>query len=409
MLRKFVFGVMIVSFCTVFGCKISGTVEKDGVGFKGITVNLNDNQKQTTTTDSNGNYEFGFVFPGLYRVTVENCDTIPEDKTVDKLKQPFETVADVDFSIPEKVWEGDYYPADHDGSLEDLTGYTSVTGFLYIAETDMTDLKGLECLETVGAEDSEGGVFIGINDSLASLDGLNNLKSVKFLFIQGCSTLTSVDALESLTNVSETMYIAETDLTTLEGLDNLTMVGGALFIVLNNSLTTVDGLENLSSIGSLGAGGGESQTDCLFLVGNPLLQNVNGLSSLESVENELNIVANGSLTDLNGLNNLTQVGSLGIGFDEGICGDDTCTSGPLDNPLLTSLSGLNNLETVENNLWINANSGLTDLGLTSLTTVGGDFSITDNVELCEDLATTLQAQATISGTTIISGNKTTCP
>ncbi len=402
MLRKVGLLIVAVSLLMVFGCKISGTVQKDGIGFKGITIKLNDNEMLTTTTDSNGYYEFDFVFPGLYSVTVENCDTTPESQMIIKISDPFEAVTGVDFSIEERIWGGDYYTYEHNGTLDDLSGYTSVNGYLGIVQTELTDLKGLECMEEVSA-----GLFIGANNSLTSLSGLNNLKSAYSIIFNENPMLTSLDALQRLTTVGEVMYIADTNLATLEGLNNLTTVDGAVFIVSNNSLINIDGLESLSSIGSMAAGGGADQTDCLFIVGNPLLENVNGLNSLESVENELLILANGSLTDVSGLNNLKHVGMLGIGVDENIC-DDTCTSGPLDNPLLTSLSGLSNLETITHNFWINANSGLTELSLTNLSTVGGDFSITNNTELCEGLATDLETQVIISGTTTISGNKT-CP
>jgi hypothetical protein len=97
------------------------------------------------------------------------------------------------------------------------------------------------------------------------------------------------------------------------------------------------------------------------------ITNLNGLSQLTSL-NGVYIYNNNSLTSLYGLHNVTSVYSLHIG--------EYHTSG---NPLLTSLTGLDALTHISDDLEIYDNNALTSLsGLDNLTFIGRSLSISKN-------------------------------
>jgi len=95
------------------------------------------------------------------------------------------------------------------------------------------------------------------------------------------------------------------------------------------------------------------------------IKNLNGLNQLEAVNGNL-VIQGTLLMNLNGLNNLDSIGGiLEIG----------------NNQALNSLTGLGNLATVHG-LTINNNLFLTStLGLTQLSTLQGDFYISENLSL----------------------------
>ena len=153
-----------------------------------------------------------------------------------------------------------------------------------------------------------------------------------------------------------------TPVTSLLGLEGLTSVGGNLVILYNDTLTNLSGLDNLISVGE-----------------------------------GLRIYSNASLTSLSALENLTSVG----GFLDIV-----------HNASLISLSELNKLTSVGGYMNIENNAALTSLGLGSLCSVNNNFYITDNINLCENLAEDLRDQVVacggIAGTINIYNNKT-CP
>jgi hypothetical protein len=150
----------------------------------------------------------------------------------------------------------------------------------------------------------------------------------------------------------------------MPGLEGLTSIGGNLLIDNNDALTSLAGLDNLNSVGE-----------------------------------GLRIYSNDSLTSLSALENLTSVGGfLDIFY----------------NATLISLSELHNLTSVGSYLNIENNAALMSLGLDSLCSVNDNFYITDNPNLCENLAEDLRDQVDtcsgggIGGNDTIQNNKT-CP
>ena len=165
----------------------------------------------------------------------------------------------------------------------------------------------------------------------------------------------------------------------LNKLINYSVITGNLKIE-KTSLTNLDGLSNLTSVGG-----------DLYIGYNAALPNLAGLSNITSVGGGLNICFNTVLTNLAGLSNITSVGGgLNIGFNPvltNLAGLSSITSvgGGLSigfNPVLTNLAGLSNITSVGGDLYIGYNAALTNLAdLNNITSVGGDLYIGYNAAL----------------------------
>jgi photosystem II stability/assembly factor-like uncharacterized protein len=127
-------------------------------------------------------------------------------------------------------------------------------------------------------------------------------------------------------------------------------------------------LEGLSQINTIG--------ENLYITRNAFLTNLEGLNNLDSIGGSLVLYDNDSLTSLNGLNNLVTInGSLYIG--RGLP-----AGGSIGNPILTNLIGLENLTYIGENLIIYGNTSLMNLeGLEKLTYIGEGLNIYSNVAL----------------------------
>ena len=133
-------------------------------------------------------------------------------------------------------------------SIESLRNLTSVPRHLAIQSTALSNLKGLENIQSVG-----GALLITLNDNLTNLDDLNSLTSIEnFLNISGNKSLKNI-----------------------EGLANLTYLRGHLLISDNKKLSSLSGLENLNF---------ETVND-LDLYGNPRLSICNHLNICNYISN----------------------------------------------------------------------------------------------------------------------------
>lgn len=183
------------------------------------------------------------------------------------------------------------------------------------------------------------------------------------------------------------LLIMRSDLTSLEGLGNLTGIGRSLEIRFNESLTSLNGLDRLTSVGDslmdTGAPLGQSpapeiqpQTsngkrahvvEGFIVTDNPLLTTMEGVERLAFVGGGLSLIYNSTLHSLQALSNLTHIrGSVDI----------------LANDALASLDGLQQLTGVEGYLEVGVNRSLRDLdGLGNLAEVGSDLVIWFNDSL----------------------------
>jgi hypothetical protein len=146
----------------------------------------------------------------------------------------------------------------------------------------------------------------------------------------------------------------------LNGLSNLSTIGEDLWILDCDSLRTLTGLLNLTSVG-----------EKLSIYSDDLLVNLTGLDNVVFIGQSIIIEENESLTSLIGLENISSInGTVAIGsIDEG-------------NPSLTCLIGLENLNTIGGDLSILYNNNLTNLhGLESLKSIDGQFHMLNNLSL----------------------------
>ena len=223
-----------------------------------------------------------------------------------------------------------------------------------------------------------GGTYTALSPADASspitITGLTNGSSY-FITLQAINVTGVVSVASDAVSVTPRISTGECPqndytLTTQAEIDDFPQdcdsVVGNLTVDASYSLTNLDGLANLTSVG-----GG------LYIYDNSSLTNLNGLANLTSVEGFLYIRASYSLTNLDGLASLTSVG-----------GDLYI----YDNASLTNLDGLANLTSVGGNLVIESNNNLTDLnGLANLTSVGGNLVIKTNLGLtnCQGIAPVL--------------------
>jgi len=211
---------------------------------------------------------------------------------------------------------------------------TEIEGSVRIEGDDITDLFGLTNLVSIG-----GYLEIYENKNLNNLEGLNNLVSIG----------------------GQLDISYNNNLYNLEGLNNLTSLGGTISISSNNSLTSISALSNTAFSDD------EDNWRFVEIIDNGALINLEGLNSIDTIGDHLAIDNNDSLTSLSGLQNLK------------------CITGYLHldhNYALTSLEGLNNLNRVNSWFRITRNNALTNLeGLNNLTTLMYGFTILKNDSL----------------------------
>jgi hypothetical protein len=121
------------------------------------------------------------------------------------------------------------------------------------------------------------------------------------------------------------------------------------------------------------------------------LVNLEGFGNLSNIAGGLNITSNASLTSIESLRNVSfaSVEFLYVG----------------DNPLLTSLEGLNGLTSVGQILEINSNAALINLnGLSDLTIVGKELNVTNNASLINLCGLQNLMNQGFSGEYIVEGN-----
>jgi hypothetical protein len=146
-----------------------------------------------------------------------------------------------------------------------LTKLTMIPGTVSInGAPSLENMVGMDNIEEIG------GFLFMIGNGIASLDGLENLISVKgqIVLIRN-KKLADVSGLCSLKNANEGFLIGQSALMDLHGLENLSTVGD-LGLSDNPFLTSVDGLGGLEHITG----------DVNRIGGNPVLQDLDGLDGV---------------------------------------------------------------------------------------------------------------------------------
>ncbi|HEX6846083.1 MAG TPA: T9SS type A sorting domain-containing protein [Chitinophagaceae bacterium] len=249
-------------------------------------------------------------------------------------------------------------------SLAGLSSLVTVGAFIEISSnSSLVDLDGLFNLEDVGS--NFGNMTISNNNVLADVDGLSKLTRVPGLIIENNASLVDIDGLSNLESIGFTGIVIENNdaLTNIDGLHKVPGMSGELKIIGNSSLTNINGLSNLTHLNNI-----DGRND-LEIKDNPSLANIDGLSKLTVVrEGNLVIHNNDAITNIDALSNLVLVGIvLNI----------------TDNLLLENVDGLSSLEAV-NGLVIGRNNALTNLdGLAALKLVIANVSIELNPALTD--------------------------
>lgn len=225
------------------------------------------------------------------------------------------------------------------------------------------------------------------------------------------SPITDLTPLASLTFVGEGISIVNTSLTTVDGLQNVSLGAGASFAAQNNdNLVNLDSLATragspanrmgiiwfqdnaaLTSIdGVQNLMQGNTKTSFVTISGNPMLISIAGLADVDTVDQALSIVDNDALTSLNGLDGVVSTPVLTI-------------SG---NATLASISSLGTAA-VTDALTVEDNAALTNLdGLESVVSLAGLLEIINNAELAD--IDGLANLASVGNALTIEGNAKLC-
>lgn len=148
-----------------------------------------------------------------------------------------------------------------------------ITGNLLIEDSELTNLDGLEKLNTI-----VGGLRIADNRKLTSIAGLRSLTLVNSLELENNPSLLTLAGLERLktreSSVNERGQLEDAGWVTLTN---------------NRTLESVKGLQSLDRVFAL------------RIESNPSLTNLNGLESISYIFDGLVIIDNANLTDIRAL------------------------------------------------------------------------------------------------------------
>lgn len=169
----------------------------------------------------------------------------------------------------------------------------------------------------------------------------------------------------------------------LNGLSVIDTVWGNLRIEGTSALNDLTGLNNLKTV-----------TNFIYILSTSNLTDITALSNLVSYQDNFGSITcpvisdNTSLTSLSGLEGLTTVGLISVSNNDvlvdlaGLNNIDTCKIGTLfivSNDNLINLTGLERLKTTTWGAYIQNNNSLQNMnGLDSLNTLGYDFEISSN-------------------------------
>lgn len=183
-------------------------------------------------------------------------------------------------------------------SIENLKSIKTINGFLAIFNTQLTNLQGLENLETI--ETIEGHLVIAENKALKNLVGLSKLATVNnFIFVDSNPAIESLAGLSALSNLEDIKIHNNPKLTDISALINTDV--NYIFITGNASLTNLEGLNNTTQMGSSGMSKGRNT---ILIAGNPALTNLDALSNIQLILESVLIEQNNSLTDCCGIAHL---------------------------------------------------------------------------------------------------------
>ncbi len=222
-----------------------------------------------------------FCFVVIFSAVLGGFSTVTAGSVVAGLTQvsynnTVVTRLDVD-SSDDRVWKGSYV-IHHSDDLKKLSGYTTITGYLSIRNTNLSNLDGLEALTRI-----DDGLEIENNHRLSNIDGLKNLKSAEIIMVTDNPALANLNGFNSLTAVDDLVISSNSKIENLDSLNGITRMD-SLMVNNNNALINIDGLSNIQSI-----------SGDLVVVGNDSLSGLS-LNKLKTVGNNLYIYDNAHIS-----------------------------------------------------------------------------------------------------------------
>lgn len=226
------------------------------------------------------------------------------------------------------------------------------------------DLRNQAAVDAFPANcDVIGGDLSISGADIRSLQSLSNLSLIRGnLTVSDTTSLSSLGSFSALTRIEGGLDIhGNSSLSSLNGLHNLQFVSGYVYVYGNPALYSISSLSQLTSVGSGSIGGS------LNVSSNAALRDLSGLAGIRSIGSDLYLDNNPLITDLSDLANLDSVGrDLNIS----------------SNAQLRSMSGLSLTSAVGRSITINNNPRLTDLGyLASALSLFTDLDIRSNALL----------------------------
>ncbi len=277
--------------------------------------------------------------------------------------------------------------------LPDCPKLKSIGLDLLVESNDnMLDLVGLDSLDCVGRD-----LIIHGNPMIATFQIGNELKIENDLIIDGNIMLRLIDA-STISDIGRNIIIQENPMfEEVVGFDRIERIHGNFDVSRNQSLTFFPIMNTLKVI-----------EGNLIIRDNHILQNLTGLSDLDSVYRMVRI-EDSALADFEGLNSLKAVDSLVVrdnhlmrnfkGFDSlSYLGNLVVERQPMQENFV----GLESLVLIDGTAFIFQNSLQTLEGFSSLTKVTGDLMIAFNQNLISILG--FENLEEVEGTVIISGN-----
>lgn len=182
-------------------------------------------------------------------------------------------------------------PNDSITNLDMLSSIIAIDSLAIWNNTYLSNLDGLKNLKTLN------GLSVCLNKNLENIDGLQNIASLKNTYIAANNSLLNLGGLKNIDTVSERLFISQNQKINTIVFNNLSHVKN-LIIMGNNNLQGME-FNRLESVGGL------------TLVGNNNLTNLDGLSSLQNIDNYINISYNYELNDFCGIRTLIVNNGLG--------------------------------------------------------------------------------------------------
>lgn len=306
-------------------------------------------------------------------------------------------------------------------NLNDFSSLTGVTqGVALYNCSSLTDISMLGNITTGNPE-----LTISTCSSLTNLNGLSTMTNISSLFLADLPLLTDISGLAIPTNLAQ-LVIGYTGLTNLNTLGNIASVGLNLHIYENPNLTDISGLtpsgvvpsvyiSNNLSLTSLSSFNGVSSTNVLRIQGNAQLASISGFNGMTENTYKLDILDNAMLSSVTGFQSLENVEELNIQNNQisdlsGLGNLTSCTSLYITSePNITDLNDLNGFRVSTNFININDNASLNNIDFLESMVFINSIGLTNNPLLNDCcIVTNLISNGKLNGSFIINNNDTGC-